>query len=63
MQTEVFEVSRQEIPQLQHSNEFVKEHDAAVMRQTPVIPGDFDISGRSSHFEPRLTKSEVRLER
>src|ERR1041385_5078331 len=40
-QTEVFEVSRQEIPQLQHSNEFVKEHDAAVMLQPPVIPSNF----------------------
>jgi hypothetical protein len=42
---------------LQQLVEFVEETDATEMRQTPMITGDFEISGRSSHPEPYLTKS------
>jgi hypothetical protein len=37
--------------------EVVEETDATEVRQTPMITGDFEISGRSAHPEPYLTKS------
>jgi len=42
---------------LQQLVEFVEETDATEVRQTPMITGDFEISGRSAHPEPYLTKS------
>src|SRR6266571_7341660 len=50
-----------EAAELQHSREFVKEQDAAVMRQTPVAKGDFHISRRSTHPDLNLTKSDVKV--
>ena len=46
---------------MQHSQEFVEEIDSAEVRETSMITGDSEISRRSSHPEPYLTKSEVRL--
>ena len=43
MQPRVIQIPREKISQLQHSKEFVKEVNAAIVRQTPVIPGDFYI--------------------
>src|ERR1051326_6500356 len=57
MQSWVLKIPREKISQLHHSKEFVKEVNASIVRQTPVIPGDFYILRRSSHSEPRLTKS------
>jgi hypothetical protein len=36
--------------ELQHSQKFMEEVDAAVVRQTRVITGDLDISRRIGHF-------------
>jgi len=49
------------IAKLQHSEKFVKEIGTSKMRQPRMVTGDFEISGRSSHLETYLTKSEVRL--
>ena len=49
------------IAKLQHSEKFVKEIGAPKMRQPRMVTGDFEVSGRSSHPETYLTKSEVRL--
>ena len=49
------------IAQLQHSEKFVKEIGAPKMRQPSMVTGDFEVSGRSSHPETYLTKSEVSL--
>lgn len=49
------------IAQLQHSEKVVKEIGTPKMRQPRMITGDFEVSGRSSHPETYLTKSEVRL--
>lgn len=51
----------EEVAHLQHSKKFVEEEGTAEVRQTPVITGDAQVSGRSAHSEPYLTKSEVRL--
>ena len=51
----------EEIAELQQSEKFVKEISAAKMRQPSMITGDPEVSRRSSHPEPYLTKSEVRL--
>jgi hypothetical protein len=39
------EVPGQKMAKLQHSQKFVEEVDAAVVRQTRMITGDFNISG------------------
>jgi len=44
------EVGGQKMAKLQHSQKFVEKVDAAVVRQTRMIAGDFDISGRIWHF-------------
>ena len=49
------------IAKLQHSEKFVKEIGTPKMRQPRMVTGDFEVSGRSSHPETYLTKSEVRL--
>jgi hypothetical protein len=54
-------VPGEKIPQLQHSREFVEEENPAIVRQTPVIKGDFYVSWRSAHAEPHFTNSDVRL--
>ena len=46
---------------LQQSEKFLKEMGAPKVRQPRMIAGDFEVSRRSSHPEPYLTKSEVRL--
>jgi hypothetical protein len=46
---------------MQHSKEFVKKVRTAKVRQAPMITGDEEISRRSAHAKPYLTKSEVRL--
>ena len=51
----------QEVAELHHSQEFVKEIDAPEVGQTRMITSDFKIARRSSHSEPYLTKSEVKL--
>jgi hypothetical protein len=40
---------RQEIPELHHSQEFMEEVDTAIVRETSMITGDFDISRRIWH--------------
>ena len=45
----VGQVSGQEVAQLYHSQKFVKEVNPAEVRQTRMIKGDPDISGRVSH--------------
>ena len=54
-------MSSKKIAQLQHSEKFMEEIGAPKVRQPTMITGDFEVSGRSSHPEPYLTKSEVRL--
>jgi hypothetical protein len=49
------------IAQLQHSGKFVKKENSAVVRQTRMITGDFNVCRRSPHFEPHITFGEVRL--
>ena len=51
-----------EFAESQHLNKFVKKANATVMRQAPVITSDFQVSGRTAHFHPYFTKSEVRME-
>jgi hypothetical protein len=51
----------EEIAQLQHSQKFMEKVSSPKVRQTRMITGDFEISGRSSHPEAYLTKSEVSL--
>ncbi|HXJ96664.1 MAG TPA: hypothetical protein VMT20_27815, partial [Terriglobia bacterium] len=51
----------EEIAELQQSEKFVEEISAAKVGQTPMITGDSEVSWRSAHPEPYLTKSEVRL--
>ena len=48
------------VPQLQHSNKFVEEEYATIVRQAPVIKGDFEITGRPAHVAFYFTKSEVK---
>jgi len=48
------------VPQLQHSNKFVEEEYATIVRQAPVIKGDFKITGGSAHVAFYFTKSEVK---
>jgi hypothetical protein len=50
----------QAVPQLQHSNKFVEKENAAVVRQTPVIKGDFKVSRCATHPAFYFTKSEVK---
>jgi hypothetical protein len=40
----------QEVPELQHSQEFMEEVDTTIVGQTSMITGDSDISRRISHF-------------
>ena len=54
-------MASQNIAELQQLKKFVKKVDAAKMRQARMITGDLKVSRRSSHSEPYLTKSEVRL--
>jgi hypothetical protein len=49
------------VAQLQHSGKFVEEKDPTIVRQTPVIKGDLNVSWRPAHSEPHFTKSEVKL--
>jgi len=53
---------RGEFAELQHLKKFVKKANATVMRETSVVTSDFQISWRTAHFHPYLTKSEVRME-
>ena len=57
----VNDMASQNIAELQQLKKFVKKIDAAKMRQARMITGDLQVSRRSSHSEPYLTKSEVRL--
>jgi hypothetical protein len=43
-------------PELQHSKEFLKKHNSAIVRQPPVITGDFDVSWQTHHVRPDLTE-------
>jgi hypothetical protein len=43
-------VRGQEMAELQHSQKFMEEVHATVVRQTRMITGDFDISWRIWHF-------------
>jgi hypothetical protein len=54
-------MASQNIAQLQQLKKFVKKVDAAKMRQARMITGDLKVPRRSSHSEPYLTESEVRL--
>ena len=54
-------MASQNIAQLQQLKKFVEKVDVAKMRQTRMITGNLEVSRRSSHSEPYLTKSEVRL--
>src|SRR5579872_3427739 len=54
-------MASQNITELQQLKKFVKKVDTAKMRQARMITGDLKVSRRSSHSEPYLTKSEVRL--
>jgi hypothetical protein len=56
-------MSAEESPQLQHLNKLVEEVNPAIMRQTRVVTGNSQVSRRSSHFDPYLTKSEVTVRR
>jgi hypothetical protein len=49
-------MTRQEITELQHSYEFVKEEGTAKVRQTTMFTGDSYISRRISHAEEILPK-------
>jgi hypothetical protein len=57
----VNDMAGQNIAELQQLKKFVKKVDTAKMRQARMITGDLKVSRRSSHSEPYLTKSEVRL--
>jgi hypothetical protein len=50
----------QEMPQLQHSDKFVEKENPAIVRQTPVVKGDFKVSGCAAHSASYFTKSEVK---
>jgi hypothetical protein len=54
-------MASQNIAELQQLKKFVKKVDPSKMRQARMITGDLKVSRRSSHSEPYLTKSEVRL--
>jgi hypothetical protein len=54
------EAAMEPVPQLQHSKKFVKKDHAAVVRQTTVTKGDFQVSRRSAHAAFYLTKCEVK---
>ena len=41
---------------LQHSKKFVEEVRATEVRQTPMFAGDSEISRRSAHSQPYLTR-------
>jgi hypothetical protein len=56
----IVQTAMQPVPQLQHSKEFVEEEDPAIVRQTPVIKGDSEVSRRSSHAAFYFTKSAVK---
>jgi hypothetical protein len=56
----IVQMPMNEMPQLQQSQKFVEEENAAIVRQTLVIKGDRYVSWRSSHAAFHLTKSEVK---
>ena len=59
----IIQFSAEPMSQLQHLKKFVEKVSTTIMRQASVITGDFEISGRSSHADPYLTKSDVRVRR
>jgi hypothetical protein len=46
----VGEVRGKEVAELQHSQKFMEEVDTAVVSETLMVTGDFDITGRIRHF-------------
>ena len=46
----------QPMPELQHSDKFMEEEDATIVRKPPVIKGDPEVFWRSSHSAFHLTK-------
>jgi len=46
----VGEVGGQEVAELQHSQKFMEEVNAAVVSETRMVTGDFDIPWRIRHF-------------
>jgi hypothetical protein len=56
--TGIIQMPMQEAADLQHSQKFVKKESSAIMRQTPMIKGDYNVSRRFSHSAPTVTKSE-----
>ncbi len=56
----IMQAPMEPVPQLQHSKKFVEEEYASVVRQTPVVKGDSQVSWPSSHLAFHLTKCEVK---
>ena len=54
----VIEVALEEAADLQHSKKFVKKESSSIMRQTPMLKGDSNISRGFAHGAKTLTESE-----
>jgi hypothetical protein len=55
MRPEITHLPAEAATELQHSKEFLKIENPAVMRQTPLITGDLDVSWQIHHSRQFLT--------